>query len=140
MTLDPSRTLGLDPDDPTRVRTAADAMEWAWCIPGFGDEPEAFALFVDEDQILQRAVWLGPDVDFDDLADWPDHLVGYAPTWGAAGVLLLVCRPGEGTEPLPGDAEIWDAVRLAHAARDLPLLDVVLVDGPDWCSLAQALA
>lgn len=140
MTLDPARALGLDPQEPARLRDARDAVNWAAGIPDFGYEPEVFALFADEDRQLQRAVWLGPNVAFDDLADWPDHLVGYAPTWGAAGVILLVCRPGEGVEPLLGDAEVWDIVRLAHAARDVPLLDVVLVDGPCWRSLGRALA
>jgi len=52
-------------------------------------------------------------------------------------VVLLVCRPGEGTVPRPGDRDIWDVVRLAHAASELPLLDVLLVDGAGWRSLAD---
>lgn len=140
MPLDPSRALGLDPDAPFHLCHAADAVRWAGQVPDLGYEPEAFALFVDEDGALQRAVWLGPGVDLDDLAAWPDHLIGYSPPWGAAGVYLIVCRPGEGTGPLLGDDDTWDAVRLAHAARGLPLLDVVLVDGPHWRSLGEALA
>ena len=50
--------------------------------------------------------------------------------------MLLVCRPGEGTGPSADDLAVYDLIRVAQAAHDLPLLDVLLVDGLGWSSLA----
>jgi hypothetical protein len=50
--------------------------------------------------------------------------------------MLLVCRPGEGVEPTPDDTEVFELLGLAHDAQGVPLLDVVLVDGRRWRSLA----
>jgi DNA repair protein RadC len=139
MSLDPSRALGLDLPHPTTVYTAHDALRWAHSVPDFGFEAEAFALFLDDDHLLQRAVWLGPHVDLDELAGWPRHLAGFAPWWATAGVIILICRPGDGAEPSLDDDELWHILRTAHEAQGVPILDVVLVDGNDWQSLAATL-
>ena len=97
---------------------------------------EVYALFLGCAGALMRAAWLGPSTTFGDFADWPDFAVGYAPP-EADDAILVVCRPGEGPEPAAADRDTWDVVRLAHSARRLPLLDVILVDGPRWRSLAD---
>ena len=45
-------------------------------------------------------------------------------------------EPGEGVEPTPDDVQVFELLRLAHEARGIPLVDVVLVDGRRWCSMA----
>jgi hypothetical protein len=50
--------------------------------------------------------------------------------------MLIVCRPGEGVAPRGDDLAVFRLLRLAHDARDVPLVDVVLVDGRRWCSMA----
>ena len=50
--------------------------------------------------------------------------------------MLLVCRPGDGVAPTDDDRRVFELLRLAHAARGVPLDDVVLVDGRRWCSMA----
>jgi hypothetical protein len=129
MSFRPGRALGLDPPDRIVLPGPREAVSWARSIPDFGCYTEVYALFLDAGHVLLRAAWLGPATTLDDFAAWPDFALGYAPEAGAAAVLLLVCRPGEGTASSATDRAAYDLVRVAQAAHDLPVLDVVLVDG-----------
>lgn len=139
MPLEPGCALAFEPPHPVTLTGARDAVRWARTIPDFGSVPEVFAVFVGRRSRLVRAVWLSEVVALDEMAGWPDFVFGYAPPRGATEVMLLVVRPGEGPEPTAADAETWDIMRLAHDARGLALLDIVLVDGPRWHSLAETL-
>ncbi|HKN38968.1 MAG TPA: hypothetical protein VJ456_07670, partial [Acidimicrobiia bacterium] len=88
------------------------------------------------DGSLRRAAWLGSATALDDFVAWPDFSLGYAPPGGTDAVMLLVCRPGDGVAPTDDDRRVFELLRLAHAARGVPLDDVVLVDGRRWCSMA----
>ncbi|HVW31090.1 MAG TPA: hypothetical protein VHL53_01010 [Acidimicrobiia bacterium] len=111
------------------------AIAWARTIPDFGYFAEIYALFLGADRSLRRAVWLGSSATLDDLVAWPDVSLGYAPA-GTGAVMLVVCRPGDGVAPTAGDRHVFALLRLAHAARGVPLADVLLVDGRRWHSLA----
>ena len=139
MSLQPDGALGLDPPERIRLRHPRDAVAWARSIPDFGWEPEVYALFLDGERHLLRAAWLGAGTTFDDFAAWPDFVLGYSPGDDAEAVMLLVCRPGEGADPWPEDRDVWDVVRLAHGARGVPVVDVILVDGLRWQSLVESL-
>lgn len=139
MSLDLGSALCLDPPVRIVLANSEDAVAWARSIPDFGFEPEVFALFLDDGRVLLRAVWLSPEISLDDLYLWPAYVLGYSPGVEATGVLFLVCRPGEGVEPWPGDFEALEMMRLAHDAHDVPLVDVVLVDERRWRSLAEAI-
>jgi hypothetical protein len=136
MCLQAGPALGFDPPEPVALRTAGDAIAWARTIPGFGWYAEIYALFLNPDRTLRRAAWLGSATALDDFVAWPDFSLGYTPPGGAEAVMLLVCRPGEGVEPTPDDTGVFELLGLAHDARGVPLLDVVLVDGRRWRSLA----
>ena len=136
MSLDPGRALGLDPPERIVLTGPEATIAWARSIPDFGFYAEVYALFLGEGHVLLRAAWLGSATTLDDFAAWPDFALGYTPAAGATALLLLVCRPGEGTDPSPADLAVYDLIRVAHSAHDLPLLDVVLVDGLGWSSLA----
>jgi hypothetical protein len=138
MSFDPGRALALDPPDRIVLSSPEQTMAWARSIPDFGCYTEVYALFLDAGHILRRATWLGSATTLDDFTAWPDFALGYTPPTGAASVLLLACRPGQGTDASPADLATYDLIRVAQAAHDLPLLDVLLVDGPDWSSLAEA--
>jgi hypothetical protein len=47
-----------------------------------------------------------------------------------------VCRPGQGVTPTADDRHVFGLLRLAHAAREVPLRAVVLVDGRRWHAMA----
>ena len=136
MSLDPGRALGLDPPERIVLSGPEQSISWARSIHDFGCYTEVFALFLDSDHVLLRAAWLGAATTLGDFAAWPDFALGYAPAAGAAGILLVACRPGEGTDPSPADLGLYDLVKVAQAAHDMPLLDVLLVDGPCWSSVA----
>jgi hypothetical protein len=135
MCLQAGPALGFDPPEPVALSGAGDAVAWARTIPEFGWYAEIYALFL-RGGLLQRAAWLGSAVALDDFVAWPDFSLGYAPPGGADAVLLLVCRPGQGVAPTGDDRHVFELLRLAHAARDVPLSDVVLVDGRRWHSMA----
>ena len=137
---DPGTALAFEPPHPVILTAACDAVRWARTIPDFGSLAEVFAVFLGRRRRVVRAVWLADVLGLDDLHDWPDFVLGYAPPAGATEVLLLVAQPGEGAEPTLADAETWQLMRLAHDAAGVPLADVVLVDGPSWLSLAETLA
>src|SRR5581483_1511941 len=128
--------LGFDPPEPVILAGAGDAVAWAHTIPEFGGFAEIYALF-QRGGFLRRAAWLGSAVALDDFVAWPDCSLGYAPPGGADAVMLLVCRPGQGVIPTADDRRLFELLRLAHAARDVPLRDVVLVDGRRWHSMAS---
>jgi len=136
MSLDPDRALGLDPTERIMLTGPEATIDWARSIPDFGWYAEVYALFLGDGHVLLRAAWLGSATTLDDFATWPDFALGYTPAAGAAALVLLVCRPGEGTGPSPDDLAVYDLIRVAQAAHDLPLLDVLLVDGLGWSSLA----
>jgi hypothetical protein len=145
MCLSAGPALAFDPPERVAVAGAADAIAWVRTIPGFGFFAEIYALFLTspatpggtpEPPALRRAAWLGSATALDDFVAWPDFSLGYAPPGGAGGVLLVVCRPGEGVAPTPDDRRVYELLRLAHEARGAPLTDVVLVDGRRWCSMA----
>ncbi|MDQ1567259.1 MAG: hypothetical protein QOF96_2139 [Actinomycetota bacterium] len=136
MCLQAGPALGFDPPERVALNSPGDAIAWARTIPGFGWYAEIYALFLNPDRTLRRAAWLGSATALDDFVAWPDFSLGYTPPGGAEAVMLLVCRPGEGAEPTPDDTEVFELLGLAHAARGVPLLDVVLVDGRRWRSLA----
>jgi hypothetical protein len=136
MCLQAGPALGFDPPERVALNSPGDAIAWARTIPGFGWYAEIYALFLNPDRTLRRAAWLGSATALDDFVAWPDFSLGYTPPGGAGAVMLLVCRPGEGVEPKPDETEVFELLRLAHDARGVPLLDVVLVDGGRWRSLA----
>src|SRR5205085_3644231 len=127
--------LAFDPQERVAVVGAADAIAWARTIEGFGFFAEIYACFL-AGAALRRAAWLGSATALDDFVAWPDFSLGYSPPGGADAVMLLVCRPGQGVSPRGDDRRVFELLRLAHAARGVPLGDVVLVDGRRWCSLA----
>ncbi|MGH8998895.1 MAG: hypothetical protein ACRDY7_05835 [Acidimicrobiia bacterium] len=139
MSLDQRAALALDPPERIVLTSPEDIVSWARSISDFGLVPEVFALFLDDDRALMRAVWLSEQISFDDFCSWPDFALGYAPSSWVGGVVLLVCRPDEEPDPTLADAETWDLMRLAHDAHGIPLLDVVMVDGEEWVSLAERL-
>ena len=136
MCLQAGPALGFDPPEPVAIAGAGDAIAWARTIPAFGWYPEVYVLFLSSERALRRAAWLGSATTLDDFITWPDFSLGYLPSGGAAAVMLLICRPGEGVEPSPDDRQVFELLRLAHDARGVPLVDAVLVDGRRWCSLA----
>jgi hypothetical protein len=155
MCLKANPALGFDPPDPVAVTGPGDAVTWARdTIPDFGWYPEVYVLFLaggggsaDRGEApgsgagpvrraLRRAAWLGSATTLDDFVAWPDFSLGYMPVGGAEAVMLLICRPGEGTEPTPDDLSVFELLCLTHDARGVPLADVVLVDGRRWRSLA----
>ena len=135
MSLDPGRALGLDPPERIVLTGPEATIAWARSIPDFGFYAEIYALFL-LDGSLRRAAWLGSATALDDFVAWPDFSLGYAPPGGTDAVMLLVCRPGDGVAPTDDDRRVFELLRLAHAARGVPLDDVVLVDGRRWCSMA----
>jgi len=135
MCLSARPALAFDPLERVVVAGAGDAVAWARTIPGFGWFAEIYALFLAGGS-LRRAAWLGSATALDDFVAWPDFSLGYAPAGGADTVLLLVCRPGQGVAPTADDRRVFELLRLAHEARRIPLVDVVLVDGRRWCSMA----
>jgi len=135
MCLQAGPALGFDPPERVAVSGVGDAVAWARTIPDFGFYAEIYALFL-FDGVLRRAAWLGSATALDDFVAWPDFSLGYAPPGGADAVILLVCRPGQGVSPRGDDRRVFELLRLAHAARGVPLGDVVLVDGRRWCSMA----
>jgi hypothetical protein len=137
---DPGTALAFEPPHPVTLTAARDAVRWARTIPDFGSIPEVFAVFLGPRRRVLRAVWLHDVLGLDEFHEWPDFVLGYAPPAGAAGVLLLVARPGEGAEPTLADTETWELMRLAHDAAGVPLADLVLIDGPSWHSLAETMA
>lgn len=139
MSFEPGSALAVEPPEEIILTGPADAVGWARTIPDFGLMPEVYVLFLSAGRRLRRAVWLPPEVTLDDLSDWPDLLLGYAPAQAVSEVVVLVARPEEGCEPTVADAETWELMRLAHDARGLPLADIVLVDGRAWHSLAETL-
>jgi len=148
MCLQAGPALGFDPPERVALTGPGDAIAWARTIPGFGWYAEIYALFLagggehpdapgsSGERSLRRAAWLGSATTLDDFVAWPDFSLGYAPAGGADGVMLVVCRPGEGVAPTAGDRRVFELLRLAHEARSTPLRDVVLVDGRRWCSMA----
>lgn len=136
MCLQAGPALGFDPPERVDINGAAEAIAWARTIPAFGWYPEVYVLFVSAECALQRAAWLGSATTLDDFITWPDFSLGYLPPGGAAAVMLLICRPGQGIEPSGSDREVFELLRLAHDASGVPLADAVLVDGLRWRSLA----
>ena len=136
MCLQAGPALGFDPPERVSITTADDAIDWARTIPAFGWYPEVYVLFLSADSALRRAAWLGSATTLDDFITWPDFSLGYLPPGGAAAVMLLICRPGQGVEPSASDRQVFELLRLAHDASGVPLADAVLVDGRRWCSLA----
>ena len=136
MCLQAGPALGFDPPERVAVGSAGDAIAWARTIPDFGFYGEIYALFL-LDGVLRRAAWLGSAAALDDFVAWPDFSLGYAPPGGADAVMLLVCRPGQGVGPTGEDRRVFELLRLAHAARRVPLTDVVLIDGRRWSSMAS---
>ncbi|HEV8627258.1 MAG TPA: hypothetical protein VG034_22660 [Acidimicrobiia bacterium] len=136
MCLQAGPALGFDPPERIGITGAGDAIAWAHTIPAFGWYPEVYALFLSADGALRRAAWLGSATTLDDFVTWPDFSLGYLPSDGAAAVMLLICRPGEGVEPSASDLGVFELLRLAHEASRIPLADAVLVDGRRWCSMA----
>lgn len=59
-----------------------------------------------------------------------------ARTYAAATVVVLVSQPGMGADPIPADIDAWDDLALTHATAGIPLLDIVLLDGHQWRSVA----
>jgi hypothetical protein len=137
MCLQAGPALGFDPPERVELAGPGDAIAWARTIPDFGWYPEVYVLFLSRDGALRRAAWLGSATTLDDFVAWPDFSLGYAPPAGADAVMLLVCRPGDGVEPTGDDRRIFELLRLAHEARGVPLVDVVLVDGRRWCSMTS---
>jgi len=133
---------GFDPPARVRVAGPGDAITWARAnIPDFGWFPEVYVLFLGGgrgDEVLRRAAWLGAAVTLDDFVAWPDFSLGYVPPGGADAVMLLVCRPGGGLEPTAQDRRVHALLSLAHEARGVPLVDVVLVDGRRWHSMGDS--
>ena len=136
MPLDPSHLLGIHPKLPVPIDGPAHAVAWARQVPGVGFEAEMFALFLDPDHGLLAAWWLGSEPTLEDLVDQPDFLLIAARAYAAATVVVLLAQPGEGAEPVAADIDAWDDLALVHAAAGIPLLDIVLVDGHQWCSVA----
>ena len=136
MCLEAGPALGFDPPEPVAIDSAADAIAWARTIPDFGWYPEIYVLFLNGDRALRRAAWLGSATTLDDFITWPDFSLGYLPPGGAAAVMLLICRPGQGVEPSASDRAVFELLGLAHDACGVPLSDAVLVDGRRWCSMA----
>jgi hypothetical protein len=136
MCLQAGPVLGFDPPERVALDGPGDAIAWARTIPGFGWYAEIYALFLSPDRALRRAAWLGAATALDDFVAWPDFSLGYSPPGGAGAVMLLVCRPGDGVEATPDDTAVFELLRLTHDARGVPLVDVVLVDGRRWRSLA----
>ena len=136
MCLSAGPALGFDPPERVAIAGAGDAIAWACTIPAFGWYPEVYVLFLSGERALRRAAWLGSATTLDDFITWPDFSLGYLPPGGAAAVMLLICRPGEGVEPSPSDRQVFELLRLAHDASGVPLVDAVLVDGRRWCSMA----
>jgi len=135
MCLDAGPALAFDPPERVGIAGAGDAIAWARTIEGFGFFAEIYAFFL-SGATLRRAAWLGSATALDDFVAWPDFSLGYSPPGGADAVMLVVCRPGEGVAPSSADRRVFELLRLAHAARGVPLADVVLVDGRRWCSMA----
>jgi hypothetical protein len=136
MCLQPGPVLGFDPHDQVVVTGAGGAVDWLRTIPDFGWYPEIYVLFLATGGRLLRAAWLGSAAVLDDFVAWPDFSLGYSPPGGAETTILVVCRPGEGVEPTADDWHVFSLLRLAHAARGVPLADVVLVDGRRWHPMA----
>jgi hypothetical protein len=135
MSLRPGRALGLDPPERIVLDGPEATIAWARSIPGFGLYAEVFALFLDRGHRLLRAAWMGSGTALEDFAAWPDFALGYSPVAGAASLVLVACRPDEGGDATPADLAVRDLIGVAQAAQDLPLLDVLLVDGARWTSL-----
>lgn len=146
MCLQANPALGFDPPERVPVAGSGDAVTWARVtIPDFGWYPEVYVLFLAGEghagppgrgRALRRAAWLGSATTLDDFVAWPDFSLGYTPPGGADAVMLIICRPGEGVEPTPDDLQVLELLRLTHDARGIPLVDVVLVDGGRWHSMA----
>jgi DNA repair protein RadC len=137
MTLDPDRLLAYDPPSRLVLRGPAATIAWARTVPDVGWEPETFALFLDSGHGLLAAWWLGADATLEDFDRDPLFLVVAGRSYAASSLVLVVCRPGRGTEPSPADTAVWDRLRAAHHDAGLPLLDVVLLDGHRWRSLGS---
>jgi hypothetical protein len=141
MCLQAGPALGFDPPERVCVRGPGDAIDWVRAaVPDFGWFPEVYVLFLSGErgeEELRRAAWLGPATRLDDFVAWPDFSLGYVPPGGADAVMLFVCRPGEGVEPTADDRRVHALLGLAHAARGVPLADVVLIDGRRWSSMAR---
>ena len=125
----------FDPSEQVPLGGAGDAVAWGRTVEGFGFYAEIYALFIVEGW-LRRAAWLGAAIALDDFVAWPDVSLGYSPPGGADAVMLVVCRPGQGVAPTADDRQVFELLRLAHAARGVTLADVVLVDGRRWHSMA----
>ncbi|MDQ1500451.1 MAG: hypothetical protein QOI86_3791 [Actinomycetota bacterium] len=137
MSLSADSALGFDPPERIPLPGPDDAIAWARTIPDFGWYPEVYVLFLDADRSLRRAAWLGSTTRLDDFVPWPDFSLGYRPAGGTDAVMLLVCRPGEGVEPTPDDRQVFELLRSTHEALGVHLVDVLLVDGRRWTSMAR---
>lgn len=137
MPLDPAHLLGYDPPFRLVLNGPAATVAWAREVPGVGWEPEIFALFLDDGHGLLAAWWLGSETTLEDLDQDPEFLLVAARSYAASTAVLLVCRPGEGTDPSPADTAAFDRLRAAHSDAGLSLLDVVLLDGHRWRSIAD---
>ena len=84
------------------------------------------------------AWWLGSEPTVEDLAADPAFLLAAARSYLADAVVVLIGQPGEGADPLPADINCWNHLSAVHADQGVPLLDVVLVDGHHWRSVADA--
>lgn len=138
MPLDPAQLMGFHPPSPVVLDGAAAAVAWARGVPGVGFETEVFALFLDSDSRLVAAWWLGSEPTVEDLAADPDFLLTAARSYAASSVVVLIAQPGEGADPVPADIAAWNRLAAAHHQAGVPLLDLVLLDGPHWCSVADA--
>lgn len=138
MPLDTSSLMGFHP--PTRVVIAgpAAAVAWARGVPGVGYEPEIFALFLDAGHGLVAAWWLGSEPTVEDLAADPSFLLTAARSYAAEAVVVLIGQPGDGADPVPADIGCWNHLSAVHHDEGVPLLDVILLDGLRWGSVADA--
>jgi hypothetical protein len=71
------------------------------------------------------------------VAVWAPTAPGERPAvpLDAAGGVIVVDRTGEGVKPQPEDIGGW-RIWKEETADDLPILDILLVDGEDWESLS----
>lgn len=138
MPLDPAHLMGFHPPCRVVLDGPAAAVAWARQVPGVGFEPEIFALFLDPGHGLVAAWWLGSEPTVEDLAAEPSFLLTAARSYAAAAVIVLVGQPGEGADPVPADIAVWNRLALAHDEDGVPLLDIVLLDGHHWRSVADA--
>lgn len=121
-----------EPDDPVVIATFADASCLALDVVDLPVQREVIVLLDEHRRIT--ALLLDPPAEVGMFVGQAE-LPGFETPFCQTMVIVIDDEVAQGM-PSPDQARAYHAIRRAHMAQGLQLLDVVLTDGDNVCSIA----